>query len=53
VRCEKNYYKILTAVTLVARNTNDVMVAPKMGSGGVCVWQDSEIGLSVLCWCVW
>jgi hypothetical protein len=28
-------------VTLVARNANDAMVAPMVGSAGVCVWLDS------------
>jgi hypothetical protein len=39
--------------TLVARNTNEVMVAPVVGSGGVCVWRESGVRRSVLCWCVW
>jgi hypothetical protein len=34
---------------MVARNANEAMV----GSGGVCVWRESEVGQSVLCWCVW
>jgi hypothetical protein len=27
--------------TLVARNANEAMVAPTVGPGGVCVWQES------------
>jgi hypothetical protein len=26
---------------LVARNANEVMVAPMVVSGGVCIWQES------------
>jgi hypothetical protein len=41
--------------TLVARNANEGMAEPMVGSGGVCVW--CEFGVlsqaSVLCWCVW
>jgi hypothetical protein len=33
--------------TLVARNTNEAVVAPIMGSGGVCVWRESGIRRSV------
>jgi hypothetical protein len=29
------------------------MMAPVVGSGGVCVWRESGIRRSVLCWCVW
>jgi hypothetical protein len=38
---------------LVARNSNEAMVALIVGSGRVCVWQESESGVrrSVLCWC--
>jgi hypothetical protein len=28
-------------------------VAPMVGSGGVCVWRESGVRRSVLCWCVW
>jgi hypothetical protein len=28
-------------------------MAPMVGPGGVCVWRESEVRLSVLCWCVW
>jgi hypothetical protein len=38
---------------LVARNANEVMVVPIVGSGGVCVWWESGVWRSVLCWCVW
>jgi hypothetical protein len=24
-----------------------------VGCGGVCVWRESGVRLSVLCWCVW
>jgi hypothetical protein len=34
---------------VVARIANEAMV----GSGGVCVWWESGIRRSVLCWCVW
>jgi hypothetical protein len=27
--------------TLVARNANECMMAPMVGSGGVCVWRES------------
>jgi hypothetical protein len=39
--------------TLVTRNTNEAMVAPTVGSGGACVWRESVVRRSVLCWCVW
>jgi hypothetical protein len=35
--------------TLVERNLNEAVV----GSGRVCVWQESGVRRSVLCWCVW
>jgi hypothetical protein len=28
---------------LVARNANEAMVAPMVGSGGVCVWLESRV----------
>jgi hypothetical protein len=37
---------------LVARNANETIVAPVVGSGGVCVWE-CGVRRSVLCWCVW
>jgi hypothetical protein len=39
---------------VVARNENEAMVMPVVGSGGVCVWR-LEFGdrWSVLCWCFW
>jgi hypothetical protein len=51
-RCEKKN-KFLTVATLVARNANKAMVAPVVGSGGVCVWRESGDRRSVLCWCDW
>jgi hypothetical protein len=48
VRYGKNLNYVLTA-TLVARNVNEAMV----GCGGVCVWLESAVRRSVLCWCVW
>jgi hypothetical protein len=27
--------------TLVAKNANEAIVAPMVGSGGVCVWRES------------
>jgi hypothetical protein len=39
--------------TLVARNENEAMVVPMIGSGGVCVWRESGARRSVLCWSVW
>jgi hypothetical protein len=35
--------------TLVARNANEAMVTPVVGSGGVCVWRESGVRRSVLC----
>jgi hypothetical protein len=37
--------------TLVARNVNEAIVVPMVGSGGVCVWQQL-VRPSVLYWCV-
>jgi hypothetical protein len=39
--------------TLVARSANEDMVGPMVGSGGVCLWRESGVRRSVLCWCVW
>jgi hypothetical protein len=41
----------VTVVTLAARNVNEAMAAPMVGSGGVCVWRESGVRRSVLCWC--
>jgi hypothetical protein len=38
---------------MVARNAKEAMVAPMMGSGGVCIWHESVVRRLVLCWCVW
>jgi hypothetical protein len=38
---------------LIARNANEAVVVPMVGSGGVCIWQKSGVRQSVLCWCVW
>jgi hypothetical protein len=45
--------KKIEEATLAARNTNEAMVAPMVGSGGICVWRESGVRRSVLCWCVW
>jgi hypothetical protein len=37
MRCGKKIKLILTVATLVARNANEAMVAPMVGSGGICV----------------
>lgn len=29
--------------TLVAKNASEAMVAPMMGSGGICFWRDSNM----------
>jgi hypothetical protein len=39
--------------TLSARHSNEAMMEPMVGSGGVCVWRDSGVRWPVLCWCVW
>jgi hypothetical protein len=36
-----------------SKNANEAIVAPMVGSGGVCVWRESGVRGSVLCWCVW
>jgi hypothetical protein len=51
VRAMRN--KLLSVVTLVARNSNEVTVAPMVGSGGVYVCLGSGVRRSVLCWFVW
>jgi hypothetical protein len=28
-------------------------VVPVVGSGGDCVWRESGVRRSVLCWCIW
>jgi hypothetical protein len=33
--------------------TNKAMMAPVMGSGEVCVWRESGVRQSILCWCIW
>jgi hypothetical protein len=32
---------IMTVETLVARNANEAMMVPMVGSGAVCVWRES------------
>jgi hypothetical protein len=39
--------------TLVARNVNEAIVVPVLGSGGVCAWRESGVRRSGLCLCVW
>jgi hypothetical protein len=29
------------------------MVMPMVGIGGICVWLESGVRQSVLCWCIW
>jgi hypothetical protein len=41
VPCRRNRNQILTVATTVARNANETIVTPMVGSGGVCVWQES------------
>jgi hypothetical protein len=38
---------------LAARNASVIVMAPVVGSDGVCVWRESGVKWSVLCWCVW
>jgi hypothetical protein len=40
-------------VTLEARNANEAMVAPMLGSGGIYVWRESGVRRSVLCRYFW
>jgi hypothetical protein len=40
VRWGKKSRLILSLATLVARNANTAMVAPMVGSGGVCIWRE-------------
>jgi hypothetical protein len=40
-RYGENLNYVLTVATLVARNTNEAMIAPMVGSGGVCVGRES------------
>jgi hypothetical protein len=35
------------------RNANEAKMTHMVGSGGVCVWWESGVKRSVLCWCVW
>jgi hypothetical protein len=35
------------------KNSKGAMVVSMVGSGGVCVRQESGVRRSVLCWCVW
>jgi hypothetical protein len=37
---------------VVERKANEAMIAPMVGSGGVCVWRESGVRQSVLR-CVW
>jgi hypothetical protein len=53
VRAKRQKLKVLTTATLAARNANEALVARMVGSGGVCVWRESGVRRSVLCWCVW
>jgi hypothetical protein len=36
--------------TLASINADEPIVAPVVGSGGVCLWQQSGVTWSVLCW---
>jgi hypothetical protein len=38
---KKNLNYVLTVATLIARNANEAMVAPMVGSDGVCFWLES------------
>jgi hypothetical protein len=50
----QNYFiNTETVATLVTRNSNEAMVAPAVGSGGVCILRESGIRRSVLCWFFW
>jgi hypothetical protein len=49
VRCGENWNYFLTMATAVVRNAKEAMVAPMVGSGGVCVWRESGVRRSVLC----
>jgi hypothetical protein len=49
VQCRKNLNEVLMVATLVAINADGATV----GSGRICVWQESGVRQSVLCWCVW
>jgi hypothetical protein len=51
MRKEWNWF--LTVATVVVRNANVAIVAPEVGSCGVCVRRESGDRRSVLCWCVW
>jgi hypothetical protein len=44
--------QVLIVATVVSRNANEVMVAPMVGCGGVCVWRESGVRRSVWCFCV-
>jgi hypothetical protein len=41
VRCGKN--EIMTVATLVARNSDEFVVARMVGSGGVCIYRESGV----------
>lgn len=34
--------QVLTVAILVAINANEIVVAPTVASGGVCIWQESD-----------
>jgi hypothetical protein len=34
---------VLTMATLAARNPNEVMMVPEVGSSGICVWREYGI----------
>jgi hypothetical protein len=45
VRCGKNRNYGLTVATVVTRKAKEGVMAPMVGSGGVCVWRESGVVL--------
>jgi hypothetical protein len=43
---------VLTVATLAVTNENEATIALVVGSGRVCVWLESGVRRSVLCWCI-
>jgi hypothetical protein len=49
VRCGKKFELNSDGDDSGSKKCNEAMV----GSGGVCVWRESGVRRSVLCWCIW
>jgi hypothetical protein len=50
---QKILFHVLTVATVVASKANEPTFPLQVGSAEVCVWWESRVRHSVLCFCVW